>query len=372
MKRGGDKMKTLFIILMILTAFVLAPVLVNAQTDQPAVAGPPLSQPLVREGTLATKLADVFKVGTPANEAAAESALTAVGIAPRNGWIGDYPVTPDIVGELQSSVSQAAESGRLTMGKEAALKTFRDVITGYSLSVKADNVGQVTGNTPAVPYPDTAVINNYYYDEGPPVVTYYAPPPDYWYLYSWVPYPFWWSDFWFPGFFVLADFDIVIHGHGYYHHDGHGRDEFISNHFRDPGTGSMSRIDPANRAHGGTITNRGGSRWSTLSAQRSAAAIYSHGRSFTMSRSSGTPAPSFGAPSRNYGRAGVSTLPGGRTYSDRGYYNGRTFSQPTYRMPYGGGRSFNVPSRGWRSYSALSGGSKVSLSGRGSLGGTKR
>jgi hypothetical protein len=53
------------------------------------------------------------------------------------------------------------------------------------------------------------VINNYYYREGPPVVTYYAPPPDYLYLYAWVPYPFWYSRFFFSGFFILHDFQKV-------------------------------------------------------------------------------------------------------------------------------------------------------------------
>ena len=58
-------------------------------------------------------------------------------------------------------------------------------------------------------YPPTE-IDNYYYDEGPPVVTYYPPPYDYGYLYAWDPFPFWWGGVWFPGFFILTDFDCVV------------------------------------------------------------------------------------------------------------------------------------------------------------------
>ncbi len=249
-------MRSLYITVFIIIASVLTPALSTAQTDQTAAARPPLSQPLVREGTLAMRLAAVFKVGAPADEIEAESALSDAGISPRNGWIADYPVTPDIVDELQTAVGEAAEAGKIALDKEAAMKTFQDIINENDLSVRADNSGQNAGDTSAPDYPDSTDMNNYYYDEGPPVVTYYAPPPDYAYLYSWVPYPFWWSDFWFPGFFVLVDFDVRVHRHAHDH--GHRDGGHFSNHFRDPRTGRMSRIDPANRSHGGTSPNRAG------------------------------------------------------------------------------------------------------------------
>jgi hypothetical protein len=275
-------MKNFFTILIILMAFVLTPALSNAQTDQTSTTSPPLSQPLVREGTLAMKLAEVFKMGAPANEAEAESMLNAAGIAPRNGWIADYPVTPDIIGELQTAISEAAESGKIAAGKDAALKTFQDVITEFSLSVRAGTSGQGAGETSAPIYPDSTVINNYYYNEGPPVVTYYAPPPDFAYLYVWVPYPFWWWDFWFPGFFVLSDFDVRVHGHGHRH------GEFISNHFHDFRTGRISRIDPANRFPGRTFHERGGTGWASSSARRGAEAIFNRSRNFTTGRGNRT------------------------------------------------------------------------------------
>jgi hypothetical protein len=311
-KAGGAKMKSLFKALMV---FVLTPVLSNAQVDQTSTTSPPLSQPLIREGTLAMKLAEGFKVGAPANEAEAESMLNAAGIAPRNGWIADYAVTPDIVVELQTAVSQAAESGKIAAEKDAALKTFQDVITEFGLSVKAGTSGQGAGETSAPNYPDSTVINNYYYNEGPPVVTYYAPPPDFAYLYVWVPYPFWWWNFWFPGFFVLSDFDVRVHGHG------HG--EFISNHFRDFRTGRISRIDPANRFHGRTFRNRESTGWASPSARRGAEAIFNRNRDFTTGRGNRTSVSPQGnrlAPS-NLGR----TRTGGARSEFRGY-GARTYT----------------------------------------------
>ena len=286
-------MKNLFMTLAILMTLLLIPALANAQTDQTSTS-PPLSQPLVREGDFAVKLANSLKISAAADETEAESALSAAGIAPRNGWIADYPVTPDIVGELQTAVSEAADSGRLAMGKDEALNTFQDAITQYNLDVKTDTSGRDAGDTSGAEYPDSTGISDYYSSEGPPVVTYYAPPPDYTYLYTWVPYPFWWWNYWFPGFFVLADFDVRVHGHGHDHgHGEHDRNHggSVSNHFRDPRTGKMSRIDPTNRFRGGTFPARGGSRWSGPSAQSGA-------RSIVNTR----PAPAVRAPSATSGK----------------------------------------------------------------------
>ncbi|MFI5296100.1 MAG: hypothetical protein ACHQ0Y_13880 [Thermodesulfovibrionales bacterium] len=229
-------MKGLLIItLLIMAVFVTMPIVVNA--------APPLSQSLVREGTLATRLADVLKLGPVGGEAEAESALSAAGIAPRNGWIADYPVTPDIAGELEASVGDAAGTGILSITKDAALKTFRDVMSEYNLPVAAE--GEVRSAEASPPdYPDAEALDNYYDSEGPPVVTYYAPPSDYAYMYDWVASPFWWSGVWFSGFLILTDFDVRVHSHGHKRGDGH--DEFISNHFRD-GTGRTARIDPTDR-----------------------------------------------------------------------------------------------------------------------------
>jgi len=126
--------------------------------------------------------------------------LASAGIAPRNGWIADYPVRLDIIEELQNAISGAVDSGKLAVNKDEAMGTFQDLIVQQGLPVRAESetpYGGVeqpyAGEAPPQDYPeyyDPSVINAYYYDQGPPIVTYYPPPWDYYYLYAWVPYPF--------------------------------------------------------------------------------------------------------------------------------------------------------------------------------------
>lgn len=219
-----------------------------AQSGHSTADNPPIAQPLVREGDFAVKLSEALKLGTVKSEAEAESLLGSAGIEPRNGWIADYPVTPDIIGELQTAIIESANAGKLAMGKDAALKAANDVTSGYDLSIKTEASAQQGSSPPGTNPPESPVVNNYYYDEGPPVVTYYAPPPDYAYMYTWVPYPFWWWDFWYPGYFILVDFHVGVRGRG---------GVFISNHFRDIRTGGITRIDPVTRFRSGTFSGAG-------------------------------------------------------------------------------------------------------------------
>ena len=327
--------------------------LAMAQPEQTTAGNPPLEQPLIREGDLAMRLVAALKLATPESETEAESTLSSVDITPRNGWIADYPVTPDIVDELQGAVGEAAESGKIAVAREAALKTFRDVMNGYNLSVKADTSGKGDGETTGPNYSDSTVENNYYYDEGPPVVTYYTPPPDYAYLYTWVPYPFWGWDVWFPGFFILADFDVDVdrHRHGHDRDRDHDSDrdhgKRITNHFVDHKTGRMSRIDPANRFHGGTIADRTGAAGAGPSAKSGGQAILntSRGRAATGAYrefrgydASGSPA---GTPSSAFDRSPNSQFE--RNSSDRGFQSrskaGLTPSagRGSAETPHGGG-----------------------------------
>jgi hypothetical protein len=241
-------MKSLLITVLTIVGFLLLPVLVYGQTYQATAAAPPIEQPLVREGTLAVTLAGALQLGQTTSEVDAESLLSRAGIAPRNGWIADYPVTPDIAAELRSAVADAVTAGSLTMGKDAALAAYDDVMNKYNMSVKADTSGQTESEQSAPSYPDTTVANDYYYDYGPPVVTYYAPPVDYAYLYSWVPYPFWWWNVWFPGFFVLADFDVPVFVHG--------RACFVTNHFFDREHDRFTRINAFDRFYSATFVHR--------------------------------------------------------------------------------------------------------------------
>jgi hypothetical protein len=238
--------RLLVIVLMALAVLSMAPVDIHAQSGQPAGQTPPISPPLVREGDLAIKLVDALKLGPTTSEAEAEIKLGQAEIAPRNGWIADYPVTPDVIGEVMQSISAAADANRLKMGKDEALRAFQDVTAGMNLPVRGGAPGQTAQKAPGSQYsPENTVVNNYYNDQGPPVMTYYAPPPDYVYLYAWVPYPFWWWDFWFPGYFILVDFHRVIHVHN--------RVEVITNHFVDHRANRVFRIDPVRRFNGRTF-----------------------------------------------------------------------------------------------------------------------
>ena len=406
-------MKSLGIILGVVMALVFVPALVYAETGQAVTTNPPLAQPLVREGTLALKLADALKVGTATNEAEAESMLAAVGITPRNGWIADYPVTPDVSGELQAAVGAAADAGKLKVAKDDALNAYHNTLVEYGLSVNPDTSGEAVVEPPPEAYSDTSAMYDYYYDEGPPVVTYYSPPPDYAYLYSWVPYPFWWSDVWFPGFFVLGDFDVDIGGHG--HRYGHHDHEFVSNHFRDH-DGRMFRVDPADRRHDGRFSesrgwdhrgrrgaeaiinrsqtrsfvpglNRGNaiaapsvSRGAVMPQSRPGLSVPHSGAPGRISSSTvGSPGYSVGAatvhPSQNLaafsrpterstapgaavGRSfGGSEYRGERSFSRQSFSGTRSFSNPSFsgaasRPAFNEGGAYSAPSFGGRSFSA--------------------
>lgn len=237
--------KQIRMIVFSLLAMVL-PLLCAAGGDELKPGAPPIDQPLVSEGVFAVQLGAALGITSTDNEVEAESLLGDLGIAPQNGWIADYPVTPDIVMELQDAVTAAADEGRLPMGSVEAANRFDTVVASFGLAVRP-----FTPDTPYEPtaatcetYPNPRSIQTVYAGEGPPVVTYYCPPPDYYYLYSWVPSPFWWSDLWFPGFFILNDFHKVSHRHR--------KVEVITNHFNEPGTHRALRIDPVKRFSGKT------------------------------------------------------------------------------------------------------------------------
>ena len=236
----------------VMSLFLLVmPVMIHAEAEPAKPATPPIAQKLVREGVFAVKLQSALGLGTAEDEVAAESRLGEVGIAPRNGWIADYPMTPDVVIEVQKAVGAAADAKKLSIGKDEALKGFHDVSAGVDLTVKPYTAGKNAEAKPAtaVKYPDPTVIINYYINEGPPVVIYYDPPPDYYYLYAWVPCPFWWFGFWFPGFFVLRDFHRVVFLNS--------RVMFISNHFNDVRVHRVFRVDPVTRFSGRTFAGIG-------------------------------------------------------------------------------------------------------------------
>lgn len=108
---------------------------VGAQPRETATQLPPMAQPLIREGDFAIKLAGVLKIGLAKSDAEAESMLALVGIAPKNGWIADYPVTPGVIGELQNAVGGAVDSGKLVMRKNEAITALLNLAARQGLHI---------------------------------------------------------------------------------------------------------------------------------------------------------------------------------------------------------------------------------------------
>jgi hypothetical protein len=203
--------------------------------SSPPVTGtaPPVAQTLVREGDFAIKLAAELDLGTPTDESVAEDMLVKAGVAPVNGWLSDYPMTPQIIGQLQESISRAASQGALPMTSDQAVRGLYTITAQFNLPTPT---GQTAQNTPP-PYPsDQQALENYYSEAGPPIMTYYPPPPDYVYLYDWVPYPVWWFGFWFPGFYICQNFSTVV--------VFQSRTVVVSNHFIDRDTRTVVTVDP--------------------------------------------------------------------------------------------------------------------------------
>ncbi len=275
-----------------IVSLVLLPVAVFAQgaypsgaqvypppgTDQMNPGAPPVEQTLVPEGALALQLAQALNLGQVEDETQAENLLSSAGIEPNNGWVASYPVTPDIVAEIQNSVAAAANANRLPMGREEAQGAVGNVLANLGLAIQPAGAA-AEGTVGAQASPPPAVVDNYYYEYGPPVVTYYTPPPDYGYLYAWVPYPFWFDGFFFNGFFVLNDFNRHVH----FHH----RDFVVSNHFVDPRTHRAFVVNPAGRHFEGHA-------FAGRESGHRAGSIEAHNRAFTPHSAAPMPQRSFG------------------------------------------------------------------------------
>ncbi|MEM5790025.1 MAG: hypothetical protein AAGU11_22130, partial [Syntrophobacteraceae bacterium] len=252
-----------------------------AETDG-LVGKPPIEQPLIREGDFAVELANSLGISKTSEEAEAESTLASNGISPTNGWFSDYPVTPDVLAEIQEAVASAAESGKLAMSRDAAVSAVKGVSSDLGLPIivagdlhSHDSDYDVEKLPPAANYDEDETIppqyysdapppteyaavgglEDYYVDYGPPVVTYYPPPWDYGYLYSWVPHPFWWGGFGFGGFFVLNNFhkSVIVNKHvtnitrnGRAATALRGVARPLTNQVRDA-SGQLRRINPARR-----------------------------------------------------------------------------------------------------------------------------
>jgi hypothetical protein len=340
---------------------------------------PPVAQALVREGDFAIKLAAILNLGLPTNEADAEGLLAKAGVVPLNGWLSDYPMTPEVLGQLQDSIAKAASEGKLPMTAEEGTKGLYDLAAQMNLPTPAGPGTAAPESTEApAEQPGPAVLNNHYYDQGPPIITYYPPPVYYAYLYDWVPYPVWWFGFWFPGFYICHNFTTVV--------VVDTRKVIVSNRFVDPRTKRVVRVDPVVRTGTGalrsvtTLRTGDGRRFGTEGfrspgARKSAEAIFgrSAGRmkagrvpESRMARGSerrfaapGAPGKSFNVPSRGEARPPMAPNPPLRTYRPPAAreHGGsiRPFAPPgapsrqgerRYSAPGPPDRSYNSPVRG--------------------------
>ena len=359
------------------------PLVSDAQVTPSATTPPAIAQQLVREGDFALKLALVLGVGAPTTEAEAESLLADVDIMPKNGWLADYPVTPDIVAELSKAVQDSAAAKKIPLSADVALERFATVLAQSKLPITS---APVTETAPAQPvevqengsyasapviqeYPDQTVIENYYQSAGPPIVTYYTPPAAYYDLYGWVPSPFWCAGFWFPGFFILNNFHQAVF------FDNHRF--FVSNHFHDKFRGRFFRVNPVDRFHGRSFgrdfigSGRHQGRQSIglhsgnfqsmrinrdFSAARGRDAVIGSRNSQTSNRGSAlSSGMSFRPRSASRGIGGISREVSLATSGGRSFYtapstsrsfgvlpnNTRSFSMPSNRSS---GRSFTMPS----------------------------
>jgi hypothetical protein len=168
---------------------------------------------VVRQGDFALRLAQALNL--PASEEGeAARALTALGIQPVGGWVADYPMTPQIVAELRNAVVAAATAGRLVMRLDAAMRAFTELVAEFGLPLPAEPAPGYAGGgaAPATAYGPSCngtALDYYYGNFGMPLYSYCPPPAAYYYLYSWVPYGFYWHQHVFTGFFIRKHFDAI-------------------------------------------------------------------------------------------------------------------------------------------------------------------
>lgn len=394
------------LVIFLAASLTLAPYTASVSAMVSSSDRPPIEQPIVREGEFAVELATALNLTSSRDEAAAENSLAAVNIAPRNGWISDYPMTPDIIAEVRDSAARAASAGSLNMSEADAGQTVDKVSTALDLPIKmsAERYSYDSSSSsrseyesaPALPppppegseYGEPPEAEEYYDEYGPPIVTYYPPPWDYYYLYDWVPWPFWWGGFGFGGFFILGDFDM----HHHHHHDGdpnnRNTNTRVTNHVQNA-NGTVSRINAVTRAAGagtgtsstpaGTGKSTQGSRFSSANAQAGARSIMNRQMGLTANTAGASNASRNAAssgPSRNMGSANSSARnPVAALHGMNSYASGSgagTMSQGAFSrsQSYSGRTYSGYPSvRSYSSGSFRSGGFSGGFYGGGSRGG---
>ena len=248
-------MKTILLIIFLAASLLPAPYIASVSAKSSPSGPPPIEQPLVREGEFAVELAAALKLTSSKDEAAAEHYLVSIKITPRNGWIADYPMTPDIIAEVRDSAARSASSGNLRISETDAAGIVDKVSIAMNLPVKVAGQkytyesgsgyqsGSVAPPSTVSEYVEPNVVDDYYYANEPPVVTYYQPPGEYAYLYDRFRDQFWWDGYGFGGFFIRQFRQR--------HHNHH-----ITNHVTNA-NGTVSRIGGTERARANATANTG-------------------------------------------------------------------------------------------------------------------
>ncbi len=311
-------------------SLVLAHHATAARTGNSLPGLPPIEQPLVREGKFAVNLATAFNLTSSQDETVAESYLASINIMPRNGWISDYPVTPDIIAEIRKSAATSASSGYLQISEADAVELVDNISVAMNLPIaNNDPASENRSRSASVSsdssgYVEPSAVEDYYDDNKPAIVTYYPPPLEYAYLYDWVPSPFWWEGFGFRGFFILIDFERRHHHH------------LITNHVTSA-NGKVSKINAITRASAVANPQTGaGVGASNKADPKVSPVLASPGAAFDTGRAVQRPAGRAPDIEKSASRPRASLKADFR--SSR--YEGRTLNgTPSPRFPAGGGYS---------------------------------
>lgn len=180
-----------------------------------------------------------------------------------------------------------------------------------------------------IAYPDQPYFADYYVTEGPPIITYYAPPPNYWYLYSWIPYPFWYGATAFAGYYILKD------RHHHNHHGGH--DSHASNgpyygsgHNNYQANPGRNAIGPREGYRGGRTRGPGPWTQEVPRSMISRSGSFQRNRMPTSLRSEPPTVSQQSGRSERYGKGGAFSRPPAARFSTGG--ETRSFSPGTVHL----------------------------------------
>lgn len=193
-------------------ALLLIPALVAAQQPDEKSSVSAIDPVLVRQGDFAILLAEALHLGVVEREEEAIRHLEDGDIAPEDGWIADYPVTPEILAQLALTIGDAADSGAIALSRDEALGALQALAADFGLSIPDELVPRYARRYLRDDAYDCrgSTISRYYDNYGPPVLSYCRPPYDYDALYDWRPYGSWWHGHYYPGYYLLHRFHLVI------------------------------------------------------------------------------------------------------------------------------------------------------------------